>query len=194
MAEPTAYQRVGASALDVTEAGKKELWYLAFDGVDDFMLLGAGLTAISQTDNLLVAAARGGLSSIRQRLFQFSSSARTRLAIFYGNTNADDLSFTSSTFGNALISTAVPRESDIVITGSSVGTTSTLRTNGVQRAQSATASNNATDTVEVGRLTGTGDYLEGRVYGLLASSKTVDGGDISLSEQYLASKSGVTLP
>jgi len=38
MAEPTAYQKVGTTALDVTEAGKKELWYLEFDGVDDTMM------------------------------------------------------------------------------------------------------------------------------------------------------------
>ena len=38
MAEPTAYQRVGASALDVTEAGKAEKWYLKDDGVDDSLV------------------------------------------------------------------------------------------------------------------------------------------------------------
>ena len=34
----TAYQRVGASALDVTEAGKRERWYLKDDGVDDSLV------------------------------------------------------------------------------------------------------------------------------------------------------------
>jgi hypothetical protein len=40
VATATPYQRIGASALDVTEAGKKELWYLQFDGVDDFLRTG----------------------------------------------------------------------------------------------------------------------------------------------------------
>ena len=49
---PTDYQRVGASALDVTEAGKKELYYLKDDGIDDSLVatfaasLGADCTIV----------------------------------------------------------------------------------------------------------------------------------------------------
>jgi len=34
----TAYQRVGTTALDVTEAGKSEKWYLKDDGIDDSLV------------------------------------------------------------------------------------------------------------------------------------------------------------
>lgn len=36
----TAYQKVGASAWDITESGQPDCYYLAFDGVDDFLVTG----------------------------------------------------------------------------------------------------------------------------------------------------------
>lgn len=50
----TPYQRV-ASAWDVTEDGKRDCWYLGFDGVDDFMVSAAPLN-LSASDKLTMWA------------------------------------------------------------------------------------------------------------------------------------------
>ena len=69
--DPFPYQRVGI-ALDVTETGKKPLWFLQGDGIDDFMttasinpaayssvLVGVATERLTDVDNQMVVSFRG---------------------------------------------------------------------------------------------------------------------------------------
>lgn len=75
--DPTAYQRVGASAYDVTEDGVPSQHYLYFDGVDDVLVSSVAVGGISEPFRAAVAMKgynMSGTSEPRGGIAHFGSS------------------------------------------------------------------------------------------------------------------------
>jgi hypothetical protein len=199
----TDYQRV-TTAFDVTQAGVAECYYLSFDGTDDFLL--TSNIDFSATDEMTVVAgvrklsdAAGGMIAGTSTspvgvngTFKLSAPEGDGVAQYWWRARG-----TAS--GNAILFNSVPAPDTGVLTGLADISTpvATLRTNGVQRATSATSLGTgnftAAQPLYIGRRGGATQPFNGHLYSLIVRGLTTAGGILTDAESYVAGKTGVTL-
>jgi len=168
----TNYQRVGAS-IDITEAGVPDLYYLAFDGVDDFLLTG---TVTPGTDKAQVFAGVRKLSDAGTTgcVFETGTGAGSLSLEAPRNADAPDLGFTSrgSVAVNAISPATFPSPLTTVLAGLGdiSGDSASLRVNGVQVAQTLTDQGTGqfiASVCYIGRRTGSARPFNGRIHSLI---------------------------
>jgi len=193
------YQRVGTTALDVTEAGKKELWYLAFDGVDDF--LSAGIIDLSGTDKAFFSAAFSDDSAATSGLFSHNSASNPSLLCY---TSAGGASHSFRYRGTTAIADAtnIPTTNNEVMVASVNADASTpsivSRKNGTNLAAVTTnpglAAFSSTGSLYLGAVQGI-NYLKGPIFGaVFMANRTATTSELAQVDSILASRSGVELP
>lgn len=202
MSQPTAYQRVGSSAFDVTEAGVQSLGYLSFDGVDDFLVTP---TITPNVDKAQVFAGVRKLSDAAQgMLVELSTSAFANNGAFnvqapaggalvgeYGllsrGTVAQLIAASNSAYA-APVTNVLSALADIS------GDLATLRVNGTQAAQSTAdqgTGNFLAYPLYIGRRGGTSLPFNGNLFSLVVrfgANLTTD--TITSTETYVNGKTG----
>lgn len=199
----------GNHAIQATAANKPilrntgALWWLEFDGTDDFLVTGnmslvgidkvtmfAGVRKASDAATALIAEhgpAAGTNPSFS--LFGPSGGGANKFDFRIRGTSTAIASTTSATF-NAPITAVLTGQGDLA------APLTTLRINGAQVASVATATGGGTfgnQPIFIGRTAGTSAPFTGNIYGLIirgaqSNSLTVAGG-----ESYMGSKTGIPL-
>ena len=193
----TAYQCVTSSS-DVTEAGKPNLWYLLFDGTDDFLVTP---TITPGTDKVQVFAGVRKLSdAVAGIVVETSPSATANnggLYIVAPNSNAPTYGFASrgTSLGSA-VSAGFSSPITNVLTGIGdiAADVSILRVNGAQVASAATnqgTGNYLAYPLYIGRRGGTMLPFNGRIYQMLVRfGANLSADQISQTETWVNSKTG----
>ena len=186
----TAYQRVG-TAFDVTEAGVQSLSYLAFDGVDDFLVTPTITPGIDEVQ--VFAGVRKLSDAAAGVLLESSTSSSVNAGTFgvlapssptslrYDFRTQGTVFATASTSNSAF---AAPITNVLTGLGDISGDVARLRINGVQTAETLTdqgTGNYLAYPIYIGRRGGTSLPFNGQIYGLivrfganLASSQITD--------------------
>jgi hypothetical protein len=197
----TAYQRV-VTAFDVTEAGVQDLYYLAFDGSDDW--LATGNINFSATDEMTVCAGVRKLSNAAEGLVaELGPSAFTTngtWAVFaplltdgryYVRSRGTVLSFSNtgavSAPDTSVLSALLEISAD----------TNILRRNGAQ-VNSSTADQGegnfaAAQPIYIGRQNGSSRPLNGHLFSLVVRGNTTSGADLTNVETFTAEKTGIVI-
>jgi hypothetical protein len=198
------YQKVGASSLDVTEAGKRDLYYLKFDGSDDGLRSGkadspwptfsaaAAFSAVPQSDKVIFATGRNDNST---------TSAYAPIKIAFG-TSGDSLNLFIRNDTNSF---TINNNDGVIATGKNETVVSVDETGVVSRKVSGTALGGfsymqigtlKSDFLTVGywsRGTTIGQYLDGNIFAVIGSDGAWEAKEKKMVEKYLAQKSGVDL-
>lgn len=202
----TDFQRVGASELDVTEVGKPELWYLAFDGIDDQLITGAiDYTATQQA--YIAAGVRknvnvGGV--VLEHGVHGSGIDNGQLGLFAPITDHANFGGVVRDEATAISSSIYPVNTDYVVglaadlDGATPAAMLSMTVNGQAMPGSlngpaAAGRSFGNDSFSIGgRLTG-GVHFNGKLYGLTSVSKGLNAIHKSTIDAFLAARSGVTL-
>ncbi len=190
------YQTV-VSPRDVTEAGKSDCWYLAFDGVDDW-LGSAATVSLSGTDTITLCAgigkqsdaARGVVLENASQTFSIEAPTNTLGGRYAFRSNGDAVPPAQVVSPNSF---AAPITNIVTAIGSIPGDSAALRVNGVQVAVVADNQGIGTyqsGTLFVGRRAGTSLSFNGNLYGLTGVGGLPDPVDLEL---WTAVKAGITL-
>lgn len=189
----TAYQRVGATQWDVTEAGVQSLSYLSFDGVDDGMTTASfswpGLYSVW-------AGARPGRVTGVQILANMDGGAGIeRLPQFLrlNTSNPESIGFVAgSPFSDQ--GPAVAANTSYVLSANTLSSQINVRTNAVANAATSfTGSlNTASRALTIGMfdLAFPGSYFLGNLYGLILRGAATDATNITNTETWLNGKTG----
>jgi len=183
MAEPTAYQKIGTTALDVTEAGKKELWYLAFDGVDDVMSLSL---SVPLNDTMLIQATRHNVMNVTHAALNAGMPNR----IFAGLVEGGNHRYRAGDSIPTEVQVAATTLDHVHSTKHALNVVTGYR-DGVQVEGTSASAITAAAVMGLGLVSG-GTFFNGRFYGGTVVNQSND----SVREQteaFLASRSGVTL-
>lgn len=181
-----AYQRV-VSDWDVTEEGKRDCYYLGFDGVDDFMVSAAPLDLSATSKLSIFAGVRADLLTGTAAWLELSTLANNNPGTFFASA---PLVSSSVQYGSAFAVRGTPGAfPDICFAGFlstpsavtyQVDTSALIRSriNGVQAAQIAfTQGGNfaSTHKLFVGSRAGTSFFFKGRLYQLaIRGAETAD--------------------
>ncbi len=193
----TAYQRV-VSTSDVTEAGKPDLWYLLFDGSDDFLVTN---TITPGTDKAQVFAGVRKLSDAASGMLvessAFSGSNDGAFGVFAPSSVAPNYLFQSR---GTLLRTVNPSGFAAPITnvltgiGDIAADTCILRVDGNQAASNTSdqgTGNYLAYPVYIGRRGGTTLPFNGRIYSLIVRfGPNLSGVQIAQTEAWVNSKTG----
>lgn len=204
----TAYQRV-VSQYDVTEAGVSSLSYLAFDGVDDFLLTP---TITPGIDKAQVFAGVRKLSDAAAGTFiEFSANVGANagsLWLFAPGSSGGPVAFDWFTRGNAAVAAGqtitpsvatYPAPGTFVLNGSGdiAADNKTLRVNGTVAGTNTSdqgTGNFLAYPLYIGRRGGTTLPFNGNLYSLIVrfgTNLTTD--QITSTETWVAGKTGITL-
>lgn len=196
----TDYQRV-VTALDVTEAGVADNYYLQFDGVDDF--LSTANIDFSATDEMTVVAGVQMLTNATTNcLVELSPTIASNpgaFAMFSPDGSVKRLwlngggSLTTATQAVTAPVTSV----DTGLWDISASPEVALRVNGAQVGTgtgTATGNFGAAYPLFIGRRGGTTLPFNGHLFSLVIRGKTTAGADLTNVEAFVAGKTGVTLP
>jgi len=200
-ATATPYQRVGTTALDVTEAGKKELWYLAFDGVDDF-LWNSNAVLYAAGSAYVGWAAQGEADQVDKRLFSEGSSTNTTPIYSIGfNLTASYRLYLRNNESTTLLNentggrtTTAPIVGRFVDTGSNMAI---LENAGPMSNFNYTRTGTFTaDRFAIGALLRSSDVSHQKMqfFGMVTRTGALTAEQIAQTEALLASRSGVELP
>ena len=203
----TPYQRV-TTAYDVTEAGVADLWYLAFDGVDDFMVTPA--IDLTGTDKVGVFAGVRKLSDaaagvIAELSAVYSSNNGAFLLQHGGLFNVDRQNFAFEVRGTAnawkqirqyaspfsavlsasvdLSAVGAANEVSFRVNGGPAGTTDNSPTD-------AGTGNFGNYPLYIGRRGGTSLPFNGNLYGLIVAGKMPTAAEIANTEAFINDKTG----
>lgn len=200
----TDYQKV-VTALDVTEAGVADNYYLQFDGVDDF--LSTANIDFSATDEMTVVAGVRKLSDASAgHVVELSGSVSANNGAFYmaapNSPNTSNYIYTTKgsatlNFGISPNSYAAPRLDVLTGLSSILGDSVILRVNGAQIAADIDdngVGNFGTYPLFIGRRGGISNAFNGHLFGLVIRGKTTAGADLTNVETFVAGKTGVTIP
>jgi hypothetical protein len=190
----TPYQRVG-TALDVTEAGKRSVGYLSFDGIGDFMQTP---TITPGTDKVQVFAGVRKLSdAARRAIAELSASIASNDGAFaLMAPNAASATFAFESKGTSLtdaVDTGIAAPATRVLTGLGdiVDDTTTLRINGTQEDQDTGdqgTGNYLAYPLYIGARAGTSLFFNGHLYSLIVSfGPNLGATQIGNIERYVAS-------
>ena len=192
----TAYQLVGSTTFDVTEAGQPDNYYLSFDGIDDSMVtptitpgvdkatLWAGIRKVSDT-------ARGTVAEMSTTI----ASNNGALQLTAPNAGSATYGFESkgTTLTDAVASATAPITSVLTGIGDISGDRATIRVNGTQIDQDTGdqgTGNYLAYPLYIGRRAGTSQSFNGQLYGLILRFAETDAGTISQAETWLNDKTG----
>jgi hypothetical protein len=196
----TAYQRVGSTAFDVTEAGVQSLSYLSFDGVDDGMVTNTITPAI---DKAQVFTGVRKLSDAGSIIVEHSSNAQGNSAFYLVagedldsrySFNAAGTLFSANTAARWTPSASSPDTAVISSTGDIAGDLNTIRRNGVAGTNSTAnqgTGNYLAYPLYIGRRGGTTLPFNGHIYSLIVrfgANLTTD--TITSTETYVNGKTG----
>jgi len=197
----TTYQKT-VTALDVTEAGQPDCWYLKFDGIDDFLQTGdIDLTA---TDKLSLFAGIRKLSDATVGIVaELSTNANTSKGAFYlaapnvaaspavaalfrgtSNASATNTSLASPTSFVMSAADDIPNDSVRLRVNATSASSSTL--------DQGTGSFGKYP-LYIGRRAGTGLSFSGQLYNLVCVGKLISDPDTLAFEKLIAKNTGVTL-
>ena len=196
------YQRVG-SAFDVTEAGVSSLSYLAFDGVDDWLVTP---TITPGIDRAQVFAGVRKLSDVAQGMvaeFSANSSANNGSFFFIGPRTNATANYGFNSRGTIAVDATSPANFAAPITnvltaiGDIAGDVARLRVNGSQVAETLTdqgTGNFLAYPLYIGRRGGSALPFNGNLFSIIVRFGTnLDAGTITSTETWVAGKTGVTL-
>jgi hypothetical protein len=161
------------------------LYYLDFDGVDDFIEKGAFSSIQSQPNTLAVA-------------WKFDSLVATFSVIFDSDPSGRHLFREGSGIYTLFSGAAVSFGTADLLSNVAVvhfnSPQSTVRINGsVELTSSNTGSSGWTGATLGTHNTSAGNFTDGRIYGYIGVNRTLTASEIDGVESYLAAKSGVTL-
>jgi len=192
----TNYQRV-TTQYDVTEAGVQSLSYLAFDGVDDFMVTD---TITPGTDKVTVAAGVRKLSdAARGIVAELSAGTGTNGTFNLNAPNSGAPNYAFRCFGTvqsdavSASSFAAPITNVLTGLGDISGDSSTLRINGAQAAQSTTdlgTGNFLANAMYIGRRNGATLPFNGQIYSLVTRFAATDLATVAQLEAWINGKTG----
>jgi hypothetical protein len=196
MSQPTAYQKV-TNQFDVTEAGVQSLSYLAFDGVDDFMVTGTITPGVDKAQ--VFAGVRKLSDTARTVLLELSaiSSNPGTFVVFAPSVALNNYAFGSGgTTSVSVIASGYSSPVTNVLTGIGdiAGDTTTLRINGAQVATSTTdqgTGNFLAYPLYLGRRGGTTLPLNGQIYSLITRfGANLDTTAITNTETWVNARTG----
>ena len=198
----TAYQRV-TTQYDVTEAGVPPVAYLAFDGVDDFMVtptitpnidkvqVFAGLRKLSDAAIGMVVELSANSGGANGSLYLIAPNSISAAGYEWRSRGTTAV---QATAGSGFAS---PITSVLTGLGDISGDLATLRIDGTQAAQNTGdqgTGNYLAYPLYIGRRGGTSVPLNGQLYSLVTRfGSNLEANDIANTETYVASKTGVTL-
>jgi hypothetical protein len=172
----TAYQKV-TTQYDVTEAGVSSLSYLAFDGVDDFLVtptitpgidkaqVFAGVRKLSDAAGAVAVELSAAVVSNAGAFAIFAPSSAAPNYLFRSRGSAAQV---GADYTNAIV--AAPITNVITGLGDISGDIATLRINGAQAAQSTTdqgTGNYLAYPLYIGRRGGTSNPFNGQIFSLI---------------------------
>lgn len=203
----TDYQKV-VNEYDITEAGVTSLEYLSFDGVDDGiatasidftstdkMSVFAGVRKITDTTGLNASAiveSSAAADANNGSFFLFGRNGFAPAAQY--QVGSRGTTFVLAGTNDAAF--AAPVTNVVTGLGDIAGDTATLRIDGVQVAQNTSdqgAGNYLTYPLYIGRRAGSTLPFDGHIYGLIVRGASSTTDEITNTEAYLATRSGVTL-
>jgi len=196
----TAYQKV-TTAFDVTEAGKADCYYLAFDGSDDSLATSAFAWG---SDKATIVAAIGKATSHTGIIAEFSPAyeGNTGSHQFYCSAAAEYYAYGRGTAApgpsqGGLVS-GVPAVDTAVIsaTHNIAGDLTTIRRNGVSGTPAIGdkgAGDFGTYALNIGRRSNTTFPFNGRIYGLFMINRILSADELAAVERFMAARCGVTL-
>lgn len=194
------YQKV-TSQWDVTEAGKADCWYLAFDGVDDFLITAATLD-LSATDKLTVFAGAVPEAAATGVMVELTTDANSQpggmnMAYLsgrwqYASRGSAAQAVSTSAAGSAPVGTPSVLTGRSVVSPSSVSlrqnqVTSTIATGNQGAGLYADA------LLYVGRRAGVELAWKGKLYQLPVRGADTPDAQVAAVEAQIAAKMGITL-
>lgn len=197
----TTYQKV-TSQYDVTEAGKRDLWYLRPDGVDDYMYVPS--LDMSASDKVTVwAAVHKESDAASATVCELSSNLGINNGSFLvaapGNAGLDRYQWGSKGTTQAVINAigfVAPTTNVLTGVGDISGDEATLRVDGTQAATSSAdqgTGNYGTYPLYIGARGGSNRFFDGRIYSLVIRGGASTDVEIAKTERYMARLSGVVL-
>lgn len=196
-------------ASQTTEASKPilrntgNLWWLEFDGVDDFLVTSAiNLTATNKASGFFgLRKMTVNPASVFAELSANSGVNNGTMAIFAPPATNPTLTFGSRARADATLDNTSnasflnPFTAVLSVLIDFAGFTNVLRVNGDQTTASAAASavNFGNNALYIGRRGGTTQPFNGLMYGLIIRGAMSSDLSVSGAEGYMASKTGVTL-
>lgn len=196
----TAYQRT-TSAYDVTEADQPDAWYLAADGIDDYLSTSAITWGTDEVT--VIAALRKRSDAAEGRVANFGAVGQAgswQLGAPGGGADKAYIVATGtaqSAYGATNAAFAAPLS--MVMTGTAKIATDalTLRINGAVAGTRATDMGSGifgTRGMQIGASAVPDRCAAMDLYGLLAINRLLTPTELALAERYMAKKCGVTLP
>jgi len=199
---PTDYQRVGTTALDVTEAGKKELWYLQFDGVDDYMMTASvdhsGSDEMTMFVGLELATPSVNDTRMVLELGNDGNSTPGGAHIYKGGSSWIGRHRGDSNIG-AIGLSREETPNVLMYTGKLSTDSRTLRNNTAEVIDNATdlgAGNSRNNAWRIGArfTTSASLFLDAKLFGAGAAGHFASPQTLDQIQSFLAARSGVTLP
>jgi hypothetical protein len=200
----TAYQLVGATTFDVTEAGQPDLWHLSFDGIDDFLVTPTITPGIDKAQ--VFAGVRKVSDAVSGMLLEHSSGSSNSGIIAVNAPSAVSAGAnyrwvsrgTSTAEAVSANSFAAPITNVLTGIGDIAGDNATLRVNGTQAAQSTAdqgTGNFLAYPLYIGRRGGTSLPFNGHLYSLIVRfGPNLTSDTIGPTERWVANKTGVVIP
>jgi hypothetical protein len=178
------------------------LWWLEFDGVDDFLV--TATINFTATDKMSLFAGLRKISDAAFGLFaELSINLSTNPGTFTvrapnGATPDYQMNWSGSTVATANIgSLPAPNTSVLSSTADISGAVVTMRINGssagIVQGGALGTGNFSNNPLYIGRRAGTSSPFSGNMYGLIGRGAASNGLTISGAESYMAAKSGVVL-
>jgi hypothetical protein len=192
----TNYQRV-TDQYNVTEAGVPSVSYLFFDGGDSLATPSVNFTA---TDKMTVFAGVRKLANAVGTIVELGAASGNGLAAVYGNSSNNYGVLSKGTLQATVVSpsggTTPPITNIVTGIGDISGDITTIRINGAQAATSSTdqgTGNYGNFPLYLGARGGSTLFFSGNLYSLVVRGAQSSAGQISNTEIWVASKTGVTI-
>jgi len=172
------------------------LYYLDFDGVDDFIQTSTITIATSPDFSMGVGVSYSSLSSGNRTFFSWGgyvSGGFLMQSLDAGSSYRMRLARNGTTFTDTTGYTPVNEAHVWLAENSSSG--AELTKDSVSQFVNATVTNMSSQALALGyRIDGGGQQADANIYAVVAINRTLTTAEIEATESYLATKSGVTLP
>lgn len=179
-----------AAARPVLQQTAGGLWYLEFDGVDDFLEAPISTTETSYT--ALIGADQ--YDDKFSYFYQLNVDGTAQASLRGGPTPGYDGDLVLRGLGKSDLTYTNHTVGPKVITANQNSSDSFIRYNGAIVGGPASVDNAPIQKIGIGKRYDRDDFnFSGRIYGLVLRVDAVDAEKITATEQYLAAKSGVTL-
>lgn len=188
--------QVTAAARPLLQQTAGGLYYLAFDGSDDFFVIFGSQAWYDQyIGSIVIAASTDSTSSqdVVSNRGVDSAEVRGKYALSIRNNGVNWIYDNLVAGSGAAISTASPINTPYVFYGSGDGTnvSSSINSGSVTTVADTFTARNLD--AYIGQKGGSATYFSGRIYGIVLTNDVLTAQEISDTETYLAAKSGVTL-